>query len=94
MNNRIVRHSSRYKGPMGDSRPPDEIFSGIEARHRQAQEYVDRLRALMDEIMSDATLMRWESRAWLVRETVIDWLKDNDPDFAEHGEKERGEKDG
>lgn len=83
----MVRHSSRYHGPMGDSRPPAEIFAGIEARHKQAEEYSARLRALMDEIMRDATLMMWESRASLVREVAVDWLTENDPDFADRAGK-------
>lgn len=87
MSNRIVRHSSRYQGPMGDSRPPAEIFAGIEARRKQAEEYAARLRALMDETMRDATLMRWESRAALVRDVAVDWLTENDPDFAERAGK-------
>lgn len=83
MNNRIVKHSSRYKGPAGDSRPEAEIFAGIEARAQQEQLYRDKLLAVMDEIMEKANLMMWESRAELVRETAIDWLIKNDPDFAE-----------
>ena len=83
MSNRIVKHSSRYKGPAGDSRPAAEIFAGIEARAQQEQLYRDRLLAAMDEIMEKADLMVWESRAELVRKTAIDWLIKNDPDFAE-----------
>ena len=83
MSNRIVKHSSRYKGPAGDSRPAAEIFAGIEARAQQAQLYRDKLLVVMDEIMEKADLMMWESRAALVRETAIDWLIKNDPDFAE-----------
>lgn len=83
MSDRVVRHSGRYQGPSGDARPPAEIFAGIEARHKQATEYADRLRALLDEIMRDATLMMWESRAALVRDVTVDWLTENDPDFAE-----------
>ena len=33
MSNRIVKHSSRYNGPAGASRPAAEIFAGIEAEH-------------------------------------------------------------
>jgi hypothetical protein len=87
MNNRIVKHSSRYSGPAGDSRPPAEIFAGIAAREKQATEYADRLRALLDEIMRDATLMMWESRAQLVRNVVVEWLTENDPDFAERAKE-------
>lgn len=83
MSDRIVKHSSRYQGPAGDSRPEAEIFAGIEARAYQAREYAEKLRATMEEIMSDATLMMWESRADLIRQTVIDWLKENDYRFAE-----------
>lgn len=83
MSDRVVRHSSRYQGPGGDARPPAEIFAGIEARHKQATEYAGRLRALLDEIMRDATLMMWESRADLIRSVVIDWLEKNDPRFGE-----------
>lgn len=83
MSNRIVKHSSRYQGPMGDSRAPAEIFAGIEARAVQQREYTNRLIALMDEIMRDATLMMWESRADLVRGAVIDWLEKNDPRLTE-----------
>jgi hypothetical protein len=68
---------------MGDARPPAEIFAGMEARRKQADEYAARLRALMDEIMRDATLMMWESRADLVRGAVIDWLEKNDPRLTE-----------
>lgn|GEM_PF-6444949 len=32
MSNRTIKHSSRYTGPSGDSRPAREIFDGIEAR--------------------------------------------------------------
>lgn len=95
MSNRIVKHSSRYKGPAGDSRPEAEIFAGIEARAQQEQLYRDKLLAVMDEIMEKANLMMWESRAELVRKTAIDWLIKNDPDFAERaaqaGEGERDE---
>lgn len=87
MSDRIVRHSGRYQGPMGDARPSAEIFAGIEARCKQAEEYATRLWALMDEIMRDATLMMWESRAALVREVAVDWLTNNDPDFAERAGK-------
>lgn len=87
MSDRIVRHSSRYQGPMGDARPPAEIFAGIEARNTQVEEYATRLWALMDEIMRNATLMMWESRAALVRDVVVDWLTKNDPDFAERAGK-------
>ena len=83
MSNRIVKHSSRYKGPAGDSRPEAEIFAEIEARAQQAQLYKGKLLAVMDETMEKADLMMWESRAALVRETAIDWLIKNDPDFAE-----------
>ena len=83
MSNRTVKHSSRYQGPMGDSRAPAEIFAGIEARAVQQREYAERLTALMDEIMRDATLMMWESRADLIRSVVIDWLEKNDPRFGE-----------
>ena len=87
MSNRIVKHSSRYKGPMGDSRPPAEIFKGIEQRAQQAKTYQTKLLAVMDEIMDNATLMSWEGRADLVRDTAIEWLVINHPDFAERAEQ-------
>jgi len=87
MSDRIVKHSSRYKGPMGDSRPPAEIFKGIEDRARQAKEYQTKLLAGMDEIMENATLMTWPSRADLVRDTAIEWLVINHPDFTERAEQ-------
>jgi hypothetical protein len=68
---------------MGDSRSPKEIFAGIEARAQQSQEYKDKMTAVMDEIMENATLMSWESRADLIRETAIDWLYENHPDFQD-----------
>ena len=96
MSNRIVKHSSRYKGPAGDSRAPAEIFKGIEERAQQAKIYRDKLLALMDEIMDNATLMTWPSRADLVRDTAIEWLVINHPDFAERAEqlkKQEGDND-
>lgn len=78
MSTRIHYPSSRFQGPTGDARPAAEIFAGIEARQKQAEDYAARLRALLDEIMRDATLMRRESRADLIRKTVIDWLNEND----------------
>ena len=87
MSDRIVKHSSRYKGPAGDSRAPAEIFKGIEERARQAKAYQTKLFAVMDEIMENATLMKWESRADLVRDTAIEWLVINHPDFAERAEQ-------
>ncbi len=61
MSNRTVKHSSRYKGPAGDSRPSAEIFAGIEARAQQAIEYKNKLLSAMDDAMENATLMSWES---------------------------------
>jgi hypothetical protein len=81
MSNRIIKHSSRYKGPAGDSRPVAEIFAGIEARAQQAREYQGKMIAVMNEILEGANLMHWESRIALVRETVVDWLSEKDPDF-------------
>lgn len=78
-----VKHSNRYKGPAGDSRPPAEIFAGIEARAQQAAEYKNKLLAAMDDVMDNAKLMSWESRVDLVRDATYDWLVANDPDFAE-----------
>lgn len=83
MSNRIVKHSNRYKGPMGDCRAPAEIFAGIEARNAQAQEYKTRLINVMDDIMNNAMLMSFECRAEMIKETAIDWLFKNHPDFME-----------
>lgn len=87
MSNRIIKHSSRYKGPMGDSRSPAEIFAGIEARAQQAQECQATLIVTMDGIMENAKLITWESRLNLIRETVVDWLIENDPETAEKMKK-------
>ena len=83
MSNRIVKHSSRYKGPMGDSRSPAEIFAGIEARAKQAEPFRARLTAAMDDIMQNMTLTSWEGRAETVRELTIGWLFKNHPEFME-----------
>lgn len=58
MSNRIVKHSSRYRGPAGDSRPEAEIFAGIEARAQQAQLYKDKLLAAMDEVKAARAKLR------------------------------------
>lgn len=94
MSNRIVKHSSRYKGPMGDSRPPEEIFAGIEARIKQAEPFQARLLAAMDDIMANMTMTSWEGRAEMVRKITIDWLFANHPDFmGKRGPHEAGEAD-
>lgn len=69
--------------PATKGRPPAEIFAGIEARVKQATPFRDRLMAAMDDTMDNMTLTSWEGRAELVRETVIEWLMKNNPDFAE-----------
>lgn len=83
MSNRIVRHSSRYNGPMGDSRPPAEIFDGIEARAKQSEPFVARLIAAMDDMRDNMTLTSPDGRVEAVRGIVIDWLFKNHPDFID-----------
>jgi hypothetical protein len=73
---------------MGDSRPPEEIFAGIDARIKQAEPYRARLLAAMDDIMQNMTLTSWEGRAETVREVVVEWLFKNHPDFTENDKKQ------
>lgn len=85
---RMVKHSSRYKGPMGDSRPPAEIFAGMEAREKQAEVFRQRLLAVMDDIMANMTLSSFEGRAEMIREVMRGWLFASHPEFMElEGEK-------
>ena len=93
MSNRIVRHSSRYKGPAGDSRPAAEIFDGIEARAQQAEPFRARLIGAMNDIRDNMTLTSLDGRVEAVREIVIDWLAKNHPEFmaAQAGEGGKGE---
>lgn len=81
MSDRIVKHSSRYKGPMGDSRPPAQIFAGIEARTKQAEQYKAKLISVLDDIRQNMTLTTLEERTRMIRATVIEWLYENCPDF-------------
>lgn len=87
MSTRIHYPSSRFQGPTGDARPAAEIFAGIEARQKQAEDYAARLRALLDEIMRDATMMRREGRVDLIRKTVAAWLTENDWRMAKEVEQ-------
>ena len=91
MSNLVVKHSSRYKGPMGDSRPPAEIFAGIEARAKQAEPFRARLIADMDDIMENMTLTSFVGRADTVREIMIAWLFANHPDFMSMGSQREAE---
>jgi hypothetical protein len=86
VSNRIIKHSSRYHGPAGDSRPSVEIFAGIEARNQQAQEYREEMISIMDGIMENANLMSPEGRLALIRETAIDWLYEHDPNLPKREE--------
>jgi hypothetical protein len=81
MSDRIITHSSRYKGPMGDSRPPAQIFAEIEARTKQAEQYKAKLISVLDDIKQNMTLTSLEERTRMIRATVIEWLATNCPDF-------------
>ena len=83
MSNRLVRHSSRYNGPSGDSRPAAEIFAGIEAREVQTQECIDRLNLAMDDVLKNVTLSSFDARVAIVKGTAIEWLMKHDLEFAE-----------
>jgi len=87
MSDRIVKHSSRYKGPMGDSRPPAQIFAGIEARIKQTEQYKKKLVAVLDDIKQNMTLTSLEERTRMIRETVIEWMFENCSDFKEKRSK-------
>lgn len=81
MSDRIITHSSRYKGPMGDSRPPAQIFAGIEARTKQAEQFKAKLMSVLDDIKQNMTLTSLDGRIQMIRETVIEWLFENCSDF-------------
>lgn len=87
MSNRTVKHSSRYKGPAGDSRPAAEIFAGAEARSKQMYPYVDRLEFAMRDLLKNATLTSFEGRLDAIRMMTIDFLTQNDLDFAERARR-------
>lgn len=82
MSDRIVKHSNRYTGPAGDSRPTAEIFAGIEARTQQAGPFMQRLIFAMDDIMENMTLTSTHGRADMIRDIMIDWLYEHHPDYA------------
>lgn len=89
MSDRIVNHSSRYKGPAGDSRPAAEIFAGIEAREVENDAVQKELIAAIENTLSNRKLASFEGRIQLIRNTFVDWLFENDPtlEHRKDGEK-------
>lgn len=83
MSNRTIKHSPRYSGPMGDSRPPAEIFAGIEARQRENESMCEQLVAALDHALQSRKLASHQGRLDTIREIFIGWLADNDLDFRE-----------
>lgn len=83
MSNRVVKHSGRYKGPAGDSRPAAEIFAGMEARSNQAEPFAARLKTAMDDVRDNMTLTSPDGRVEAVKEIVVDWIFKNHPDFID-----------
>jgi hypothetical protein len=83
MSDRIVKHSSRYKGPAGDSRPAAEIFAGIAARDQESKHFTEALIAAFDTVWRSATLHSPEARIELIWETTLDWRMMHDIEFAE-----------
>lgn len=83
MSDRIVKHSSRYKGPAGDSRPASEIFAGIEARKKQAEQFEEMLMAAFDAVWRSATLPSPDDRILIVWYAAVKWREEHDVEFAE-----------
>ena len=83
MSNRIIKHSSRYKGPAGDSRPAAEIFGGIEAREKQTQKFEKILTDAFDSVLRSATLSDPEDRISIVWDAAVQWRVKHDLEFAE-----------
>ncbi len=82
MSNKAVRHSSRYKGPSGDSRPPAEIFAKMERRGAEAIAAQDGLNAYLDGMLASRELISGDGMIELIWETVVCWRANHEVDFA------------
>lgn len=83
MSNRIIKHSSRYKGPAGDSRPWAEIEADMIAREEQASMVKEKLIEALNEAMWAMTLSSHPDRVLSVWDTVVEWRTMNDLEFKE-----------
>ena len=81
MSNRLVKHSSRYKGPAGDSRPASEIFAGIEARAQENAGIHTALTAALDIALKSRQHASFDDRIALIKGVCRDWLFKNDPEL-------------
>lgn len=80
---RLVRHSTRYKGPMGDSRPPSEIFAKMEARAKEGAVIRERLIAALDIALNSRQLATYESRLDMINDTYVKWRASKSPSFRD-----------
>lgn len=83
MSNRAVKHSSRYQGPAGDSRPAAEIFSGIEEREKEAEQFQEMLMAAFDTVFRSMTLSSPEDRILMIWYAALEWRMKHDIEFRE-----------
>ena len=89
MSNRLVKHSRRYNGPMGDARPPAEIFAGIEARKQENEKVEADLRAALDKALAERELASYQGRMQLIRKVVLDWILEHDHEMRKFKEEKR-----
>lgn len=77
MGSRIIRPSSRYTGPCGDSRPAAEIFAGIERKATQSLGYQARINDLLDAILEEKSDLSVDGKIEMIRRTVVEWLSNH-----------------
>ena len=94
MSNKIVKHSSRYYGPAGDSRAAGEIFDGIEKRAQQSQAALNKLRDCLNDTLGAMTLSSNQGAIESIKNTFIEWWSEHDIDIKErlegHKKNNRG----
>lgn len=89
MSDRIVKHSSCYKGPAGDSRPAAEIFAGIEARAEEQKAAMAGFEDYLDGLLSAMPLTSHTGRVAAIKERFIAWWMEHDMDAKERYEEEK-----
>lgn len=93
LSNRTVKHSSRYNGPAGDSRPADQIFAGMEKRREQSEQVLNELEMQLDKALADMTLSSPCGAVDAIKERFISWWMEHDLDAKERYRKGRKVKD-
>ena len=73
MGHRIKAPSSQYTGPADSSRPPKDIFDGMEKRKQQTQEVMAGFHDYLDGILSGLTLSSHPARVDTIKSEFIRW---------------------